>query len=109
MDRFTTLEAVACPLGLANIDTDQLIPARFMSRSRDQGYGSYLLHDLRFHASGEPRSDFILNAPRYANAKILVARRNLGTGAVSSCLRSRSRADSARRSTGCGECCRETL
>ena len=80
MDRFTTLEAVACPLGLANIDTDQLIPARFMSRSRDQGYGSYLLHDLRFHASGEPRSDFILNAPRYANAKILVARRNFGTG-----------------------------
>ena len=80
MDRFTTLEAVVCPLGLANVDTDQLIPARFMSRSRDQGYGSYLLHDLRFHASGEPRSDFILNAPRYANAKILVARRNLGTG-----------------------------
>jgi len=80
MDRFTTLEAVVCPLGLANVDTDQLIPARFMSRSRDQGYGSYLLHDLRFDAGGEPRSDFILNAPRHANAKILVARRNFGTG-----------------------------
>jgi 3-isopropylmalate/(R)-2-methylmalate dehydratase small subunit len=80
MDRFTTLEAVACPLGLANVDTDQLIPARFMSRSRDQGYGSYLLHDLRFDADGRPRPDFILNAPRYANARILVARRNFGTG-----------------------------
>ena len=80
MDRFTNLEAIACPLGLANVDTDQLIPARFMSRSRAQGYGSYLLHDLRFDTGGEPRPDFILNAPRYANAKILVARRNFGTG-----------------------------
>jgi len=80
MDRFTTLEAIACPLGLANVDTDQLIPARFMSRSRDQGYGSFLLHDLRFDADGAPRSDFMLNAPRYTNAKVLVARRNFGTG-----------------------------
>ena len=80
MDRFTNLEAIACPLGLANVDTDQLIPARFMSRSRAQGYGSYLLHDLRFDTGGEPRPDFILNTPRYANAKILVARRNFGTG-----------------------------
>jgi 3-isopropylmalate/(R)-2-methylmalate dehydratase small subunit len=80
MDRFTTLEAIACPLGLANVDTDQLIPARFMSRSRDQGYGPYLLHDLRFDASGGPRPDLTLNASRYENAKILVARRNFGTG-----------------------------
>jgi 3-isopropylmalate/(R)-2-methylmalate dehydratase small subunit len=80
MDRFTTLEALACPLGLANVDTDQLIPARFMSRSRDQGYGAYLLRDLRFDADGKPLPGFILNAPRYANAKILVARRNFGTG-----------------------------
>ena len=80
MDRFTTLEAVACPLGLANIDTDQLIPARFMSRSRDQGYGSYLLHDLRFDAGGETRPEFLLSALRYANARILVTRRNFGTG-----------------------------
>jgi 3-isopropylmalate/(R)-2-methylmalate dehydratase small subunit len=80
MDRFTTLEAIACPLGLANVDTDQLIPARFMSRPRDQGYGAYLLHDLRFDAGGRPRPDFILNTPRYASARILVARRNFGTG-----------------------------
>jgi 3-isopropylmalate/(R)-2-methylmalate dehydratase small subunit len=80
VERFTTLEAVACPLGLANVDTDQLIPARFMSRSRGQGYGSYLLHDLRFDAGGAPLPDFILNAPRYAGARILVAGRNFGTG-----------------------------
>lgn len=80
MDRFTTLEAIACPLGLANVDTDQLIPSRFMARSRDQGYGAYLLHDLRFDADGAPRPETILNAPRYANARILVARRNFGTG-----------------------------
>ena len=80
MDRFTTLEAIACPLGLANVDTDQLIPARFMSRSRSEGYGGYLLRDLRFDADGKPLPGFILDAPRYANAKILVARRNFGTG-----------------------------
>ena len=48
MERFTRLDALACPLGLANVDTDQLIPARFMSRPRAQGYGQFLLHDLRF-------------------------------------------------------------
>ena len=80
VDRFATLEAIACPLGLANVDTDQLIPARFMSRPRDRGYGAFLLYDLRFDASGAPRPEFPLNAPDYANAKILVARRNFGTG-----------------------------
>jgi 3-isopropylmalate/(R)-2-methylmalate dehydratase small subunit len=80
MEPFNTLEAIACPLGLANIDTDQLIPARFMSRSRAQGYGGYLLHDARFDADGTPRSEFILNHPRYAGMKVLVARRNFGTG-----------------------------
>jgi 3-isopropylmalate/(R)-2-methylmalate dehydratase small subunit len=80
MERFTTLQAIACPLALANIDTDQLIPARYLLRPRDQGYGAYLLRDLRFDADGGSRPDFILNAPRYADAKILVARRNFGTG-----------------------------
>ncbi len=80
MERFTTLEALACPLGLENVDTDQLIPARFMSRSRTQGYGGYLLHDLRFDEAGHQRADFILNQDRYGGAKILVTRRNFGTG-----------------------------
>ena len=80
MERLTMLDAIACPLGLANVDTDQLIPARFMSRSRAQGYGNYLLHDVRFDANGAPKPEFVLNTPRYAGAKILVAGRNFGTG-----------------------------
>lgn len=80
MERFTQLEAVACPLGLANVDTDQLIPARFMKRSRADGYGAFLLHDLRFDQNGQVQVAFPLNNPRYAGASILVARRNFGTG-----------------------------
>ncbi|MGL4438838.1 MAG: 3-isopropylmalate dehydratase small subunit [Bosea sp. (in: a-proteobacteria)] len=80
MERFTTLTARACPLGLANVDTDQLIPARFMKRSRADGYGGFLLHDLRVAADGALNPDFVLNQPAHAGAAILVARRNFGTG-----------------------------
>lgn len=80
MQAFTNLTAVACPLGLANVDTDQLIPARFMKTPRAAGYGRFLLHDLRFDAEGAARPDFVLNDPRFAGAQILVARRNFGTG-----------------------------
>lgn len=79
MEKFETLNAVACPFGLENVDTDQLIPARFMSRSRAQGYGGFLLHDLRFDENGAARGH-IIDAPGFAGAKILVARRNFGTG-----------------------------
>ena len=80
MQPFTRLTATACPLPLSGIDTDQLIPARFMSRTRAEGYGAQLLHDLRFRADGTPDGDFPLNRPERADAKILVARRNFGTG-----------------------------
>ena len=80
MQKFTTLVGVACPLGLENVDTDQLIPARFMSRPRTAGYGGFLLHDLRFSPDAALRSGFPLNEARYADAKILVARRNFGIG-----------------------------
>ncbi len=79
MEKFTILTALACPLGLANVDTDQLIPARFMSRPRAAGYGGFLLHDARFDEDGTARG-FLIDAPRYRGAKILVARRNFGTG-----------------------------
>jgi 3-isopropylmalate/(R)-2-methylmalate dehydratase small subunit len=79
MEPFVTLDAVACPLGLENVDTDQLIPARFMSRPRSAGYGGFLLHDLRFAPDGAAKG-FVLDDPRYAGARILVARRNFGTG-----------------------------
>jgi 3-isopropylmalate/(R)-2-methylmalate dehydratase small subunit len=80
MQKFTTLFGVACPLGLENVDTDQLIPARFMSRPRTAGYGGFLLHDLRFSPDAALRPGFPLNEARYADAKILIARRNFGIG-----------------------------
>ncbi|MCO4054992.1 MAG: 3-isopropylmalate dehydratase small subunit [Bosea sp.] len=80
MERFTRLSAKACPLGLANVDTDQLIPARFMKRSRADGYGQFLLHDLRFAPDGAPVQGLPLSDPRYADARIIVAQRNFGTG-----------------------------
>lgn len=80
MQPFKTFDAVACPLPLTGVDTDQLIPARFMKRSRADGYGGFLLHDMRFNENGAPKTDCPLNAPERQGAKILVARRNFGSG-----------------------------
>ena len=79
MKSFTQLSSLACPLPLENVDTDQLIPARFMKESRANGYGSFLLHDMRFDVSGTPK-DFILNNIDAGSAEVLVARRNFGGG-----------------------------
>lgn len=79
MERFIRLDVLACPLGLANVDTDQLIPARFMSRPRSEGYGRFLLHDLRFRPDGQSLG-FALDEARHAGAAIIVVRRNFGTG-----------------------------
>lgn len=80
MTPFTRLTALACPLPLSSVDTDQLIPARFMKRSRSEGYGDFLLHDMRFDETGAERDDCPLNAPERKGARILVARRNFGSG-----------------------------
>jgi 3-isopropylmalate/(R)-2-methylmalate dehydratase small subunit len=80
MTPFTVVEAPACPLGLVNVDTDQLIPARFMQTPRAQGYGGFLLHDLSRTPEGTPLPDFPLNDPRYAAAQVMIARRNFGCG-----------------------------
>lgn len=80
MQPFQRLTATACPLPYANIDTDQLIPARFMKRSRAEGYGGYLLHDMRFAGEESEVPDFPLNRPQFRNAQIVVARRNFGAG-----------------------------
>jgi 3-isopropylmalate/(R)-2-methylmalate dehydratase small subunit len=80
MRPFTQLSGIACPLALSGIDTDQLIPARFMKRSRTEGYGGYLLHDLRFDGEGKPRPGFPLDDANRKGARILIARRNFGGG-----------------------------
>ncbi len=72
-------DAPACPLPLANVDTDQIIPARFMKQPRSAGYGGFLLHDLRFSAEGAPLG-LPLDDPARAGAGVLVARRNFGGG-----------------------------
>ncbi len=79
MRPFRDLQALACPLPIPNIDTDQLIPARFMRRPRSEGYGNFLLHDLRFDADGEKR-DFPLNDPAFSGCEVVIARRNFGSG-----------------------------
>ncbi len=80
MKQFRSISAPACPLGLPNVDTDQLIPARFMQTPRDQGYGRFLLHDLRRDSSGALDAAFALNDPRYADSGVLIAGSNFGCG-----------------------------
>jgi 3-isopropylmalate/(R)-2-methylmalate dehydratase small subunit len=75
MEPFTTLTAVAVPLDLVNVDTDRIVPARFLRKPRSAGYQNFLFHDLR---EGDPA--FILDRPEYRDAKILVAAENFGCG-----------------------------
>ena len=80
MDKFTRLTATACPLNVANLNTDQIVPARFLKRPRSAGFGEALLHDLRFDAEGRERPDFPLNQPAWRGARIIVGGRNFGCG-----------------------------
>jgi 3-isopropylmalate/(R)-2-methylmalate dehydratase small subunit len=80
MEPFKRLQAVAVPLELPNIDTDQIIPARFLWRARAAGYGELLFNDLRHTPDGAAVQNFVLNEPRYAGAKILIAEKNFGCG-----------------------------
>jgi 3-isopropylmalate/(R)-2-methylmalate dehydratase small subunit len=80
MQPFTKLTAVAAPLELANIDTDKIIPARFLRRLRGPGYEKLAFHDIRYDADGKDRPDFVLNQAPYRQAKILVAGANFGCG-----------------------------
>ena len=75
MEPFTTLTAVAVPLDIVNVDTDRIVPARFLRRPRSEGYQNFLFHDLR-----EGDRDFVLDRPAYRGAKILVAAENFGCG-----------------------------
>jgi 3-isopropylmalate/(R)-2-methylmalate dehydratase small subunit len=80
MRPFTDITALACRLAIDNIDTDQLIPARFMRRPRSEGYGGFLLYDLRFDADGAIKPECPLNDPAVAGCEVLLARRNFGCG-----------------------------
>jgi 3-isopropylmalate/(R)-2-methylmalate dehydratase small subunit len=80
MQPFRHLDTVAAPIGLPNVDTDQIIPARFCWRKRADGWGHLLFHDLRFDDQGAPRPEFVLNRGEYRDAGILVANRNFACG-----------------------------
>jgi 3-isopropylmalate/(R)-2-methylmalate dehydratase small subunit len=80
MEKFTTLTGTAAPLPLANIDTDKIIPARFLKTIKRTGLGQHLFNTLRFHPDGEERAEFVLNQPQYRHAEILIAHENFGCG-----------------------------
>ena len=80
MEPFTKLTAVAAPLDMANVDTDKIIPGRFLRKLRGPGYDKLAFHDIRFNADGSENPDFVLNQPAYRNASILVAGDNFGCG-----------------------------
>ena len=80
MDKFNKLTAVAAPLPLINVDTDMIIPARFLKTIKRTGLGADLFSTLRFNEDGSDREDFVLNKPAYKDAEILVAGENFGCG-----------------------------
>ena len=80
MDKFTRLTATACPIGQANLNTDQILPARYLKWTRGMGLGKVLFQDLRFDAEGREKPDFPINKPAWRNAKIVVGARNFGCG-----------------------------
>ncbi|WP_047550809.1 3-isopropylmalate dehydratase small subunit [Psychroserpens sp. Hel_I_66] len=79
MEKFTTLESRAIPLNIENVDTDQIIPARFLKATDRQGFGDNVFRDWRYDKEGSINTDFVLNNPKYKGS-ILVAGDNFGCG-----------------------------
>jgi 3-isopropylmalate/(R)-2-methylmalate dehydratase small subunit len=79
MEKFKTIKSTAVPLPVENIDTDQIIPARFLKATEKEGFGENLFRDWRFDELGRPRQDFVLNDDKYSGS-ILVAGKNFGSG-----------------------------
>jgi len=77
--KFTTLNSTGIPLPAENIDTDQIIPARFLKATSREGFGENLFRDWRYNDDGSPNKDFVMNNPAYGG-KILLAGKNFGSG-----------------------------
>ena len=77
--KFTTLRSTVVPLPIENVDTDQIIPARFLKATTREGFGENLFRDWRYDKDGNPKEDFVMNSPIY-KGEILVAGKNFGCG-----------------------------
>jgi 3-isopropylmalate/(R)-2-methylmalate dehydratase small subunit len=80
MDKFTKLTGAACPIDQSNLNTDQILPARYLKWTRAMGIGKVLFQDLRFDAEGRESPDFPINKPPWRDAGIVVGARNFGCG-----------------------------
>jgi 3-isopropylmalate/(R)-2-methylmalate dehydratase small subunit len=78
-DKFEILKSTAVPLPIENVDTDQIIPARFLKATERKGFGDNLFRDWRYHPNNTPKEQFVLNNPMYSG-KILIGGRNFGSG-----------------------------
>ena len=80
MEPFTTFTAPAAAIDFSNLDTDRIVPARFLHNTRAAGYGQFLFHDLRFDTEGRDKPEFVLNQPASRGARILIAEENFACG-----------------------------
>jgi len=80
MKKFVTARSIAIPMATPNVDTDQIIPARFLWHPQSDGYGKWLFNDVRLNEDGSPKPGFILNQSPYQDATIIVGDRNFGCG-----------------------------
>ncbi len=80
MKPFERLHAVALPIAQPNLDTDQILPARYLQKPRADDFGRYLFRDLRYRKDGSEEPGFLLNRPAYCQARIVVGERNFGCG-----------------------------
>lgn len=79
MEKFITIQTSAVPLNMEDVDTDQIIPARFLKATTREGFGDNLFRDWRYNNDNTPKADFVLNQPTYSG-KILVVGKNFGCG-----------------------------
>jgi 3-isopropylmalate/(R)-2-methylmalate dehydratase small subunit len=80
VEPFNVLRSKATPLDRVNVDTDQIVPKQFLKLVNRTGFGKYLFYDWRFDMDGKPKTDFVLNNPKYSDRQILLARDNFGSG-----------------------------
>jgi 3-isopropylmalate/(R)-2-methylmalate dehydratase small subunit len=80
VEPFNVLRSKATPLDRVNVDTDQIVPKQFLKLVNRTGFGKYLFYDWRFDMDGKPKTDFVLNNPKYSDRQILLVRDNFGSG-----------------------------